>query len=39
TRTMRLLGVTSLDELTPKHVTQLYRFGRAAPGVAGRPHS
>ena len=25
-RTMRLLGVTSLDELTPRHVTQLHRF-------------
>jgi L-lactate dehydrogenase (cytochrome) len=31
TRTMRLLGVTSLDELSPDHVTQLHRFGRAAP--------
>jgi L-lactate dehydrogenase (cytochrome) len=30
---MRLLGVTSLDELTPHHVTQLYRMGRAAPSV------
>ena len=27
-RTMRLLGVTSLEELTPQHVTQLHRFGR-----------
>jgi L-lactate dehydrogenase (cytochrome) len=26
-RTMRLLGVTSLDELTPRHVTQLQRLG------------
>lgn len=26
-RTMRLLGVTSLDELTPRHVTQLHRLG------------
>ncbi|HET8958589.1 MAG TPA: alpha-hydroxy acid oxidase [Microcella sp.] len=26
TRTMKLLGVTSLDELTPKHVTQLQRL-------------
>jgi L-lactate dehydrogenase (cytochrome) len=26
-RTMRLLGVTSLDELAPRHVTQLQRFG------------
>ena len=33
-RTMRLLGVTSLEELTPQHVTQLHRFGRGvlAPG-------
>lgn len=27
-RTMRLLGVTSLDELGPRHVTQLHRFTR-----------
>lgn len=27
-RTMRLLGVTSLEELAPRHVTQLHRFGR-----------
>jgi L-lactate dehydrogenase (cytochrome) len=27
-RTMRLLGVTSLDELEPRHVTQLHRFER-----------
>jgi L-lactate dehydrogenase (cytochrome) len=26
TRTMRLLGVTCLEELTPKHVTQLRRL-------------
>ncbi len=26
-RTMALLGVTCLDELTPRHVTQLRRFG------------
>ena len=32
TRTMRLLGVTSLDELTPQHVTQLHRFGRGVSG-------
>ena len=32
TRTLRLLGVTSLDELTPQHVTQLYRLGRRVPG-------
>jgi L-lactate dehydrogenase (cytochrome) len=28
TRTMRLLGVTSLEELEPRHVTQLHRFRR-----------
>ena len=27
TRTMRLLGVTCLEELSPKHVTQLRRLG------------
>lgn len=27
-RTMRLLGVTSLEELEPRHVTQLTRLGR-----------
>ncbi len=27
-RTMALLGVTSLDELAPHHVTQLHRFSR-----------
>ncbi|MDT5210155.1 MAG: hypothetical protein QOF67_2570 [Mycobacterium sp.] len=32
-RTMRLLGVTSLDELTPQHVTQLHRFGRGVSGL------
>ena len=26
TRTMRLLGVTCLEELTPNHVTQLHRL-------------
>jgi L-lactate dehydrogenase (cytochrome) len=26
-RTMRLLGVTSLDALNPRHVTQLRRLG------------
>jgi isopentenyl diphosphate isomerase/L-lactate dehydrogenase-like FMN-dependent dehydrogenase len=31
-RTMRLLGVTTLDELTPDHVTQLHR-------LAPRPRS
>lgn len=30
-RTMRLLGVTSLDELAPRHVTQLHRW---RPGVS-----
>jgi L-lactate dehydrogenase (cytochrome) len=30
-RTMRLLGVTSLAELTPRHVTQLHRL---LPGVS-----
>jgi L-lactate dehydrogenase (cytochrome) len=28
TRTMRLLGVQTLDELNPVHVTQLERFTR-----------
>jgi L-lactate dehydrogenase (cytochrome) len=28
-RTMRLLGVRSLDELTPQHVTQLHRLERS----------
>jgi len=28
TRTMRLLGACSIDELGPHHVTQLHRFGR-----------
>ncbi len=31
-RTMRLLGVTSLDELTPSHVTQLHRLTPREPG-------
>jgi len=30
-RTMRLLGVRSLEELTPGHVTQLHRF---RPGMS-----
>ncbi len=30
TRTMRLLGVASLEELTPAHVTQLQRLDRSA---------
>ena len=33
-RTMRLLGVNSLEELEPGHVTQLARLGRIAPPVA-----
>ena len=30
-RTMRLLGVTCLEELSPKHVTQLHRLGPLPP--------
>jgi L-lactate dehydrogenase (cytochrome) len=30
-RTMRLLGVTCLEELSPKHVTQLRRLGPVEP--------
>jgi L-lactate dehydrogenase (cytochrome) len=33
-RTMRLLGVKSLEELEPGHVSQLTRLGRIAPTVA-----
>ncbi|TFC38240.1 alpha-hydroxy acid oxidase [Cryobacterium sp. TMT2-14] len=33
-RTMRLLGVNSLEELEPGHVTQLARLGRIAQPVA-----
>lgn len=33
TRTMRLLGVTSLAELTPAHVTQLERLAPRALSV------
>jgi len=33
-RTMRLLGVTSLEELNPSHVTQLTRLGRIDPLAA-----
>ena len=40
-RTMQLLGVASLDELEPKHVTQLTRLvplaGAAAEATAGAP--
>jgi L-lactate dehydrogenase (cytochrome) len=32
-RTMRLLGVTSLEELTPAHVTQLARLGPLNPSA------
>ena len=35
-RTMRLLGVKSLEELTPAHVTQLQRLGPIGPGVGLR---
>lgn len=38
TRTMRLLGVTSLDELEPRHVTQLTRLGRLESGPSEKPH-
>ena len=31
TRTMKLLGVTCLEELSPKHVTQLRRLGPVTP--------
>lgn len=34
TRTMRLLGVTCLEELTPNHVTQLRRLGPVVPGLS-----
>jgi L-lactate dehydrogenase (cytochrome) len=33
-RTMRLLGVTKLEELTPAHVTQLTRLQPVAPAIA-----
>lgn len=33
-RTMRLLGVATLDELTPAHVTQLARLGPRPPASA-----
>jgi L-lactate dehydrogenase (cytochrome) len=33
TRTMRLLGVASLEELTPEHVTQLQRLVPRAPAA------
>jgi len=31
-RTMKLLGVTYLEELSPRHVTQLHRLGPQHPG-------
>ncbi len=34
-RTMRLLGVRDLDELSPRHVTQLHRY-RRDPDIGGR---
>jgi L-lactate dehydrogenase (cytochrome) len=34
-RTMRLLGVATLDELGPQHVTQLTRLVPVSPEVAG----
>lgn len=38
TRTMRLLGVTSLAELAPRHVTQLLRFSRRGSVVGDESH-
>ncbi|RDI44626.1 alpha-hydroxy acid oxidase [Nocardia mexicana] len=35
-RTMRLLGVTSLDELTPRHVTQLARLAPCPVAIEDR---
>ncbi|MGV0717630.1 alpha-hydroxy acid oxidase [Mycolicibacterium sp. XJ662] len=37
-RTMKLLGVTSLDELGPRHVTQLHRFSRGDSAHAPSSH-
>jgi L-lactate dehydrogenase (cytochrome) len=37
-RTMRLLGVTSLHELGPRHVTQLHRVGRGVSAFYGESH-
>jgi len=33
-RTMRLLGVATLDELNPSHVTQLARLGPLPPAAS-----
>jgi L-lactate dehydrogenase (cytochrome) len=38
TRTMRLLGVASLEELTPRHVTQLHRLARGTSASDGESH-
>ncbi len=38
TRTMRLLGVNSLEELTPAHVTQLARLGPIRASHQGSDH-
>lgn len=37
-RTMKLLGVTSLDELTPSHVTQLHRLGSRVSESSAQSH-
>jgi L-lactate dehydrogenase (cytochrome) len=38
TRTMKLLGVSCLEELSPKHVTQLRRLVPMPPGSQPRAH-
>ena len=38
-RTMRLLGVTCLDELSPRHVTQLFRLSGSPEAHIARPPS
>ena len=38
-RTMRLLGVTCLEELTPRHVTQLFRLSASPESNIARPSS
>ena len=38
-RTMRLLGVTCLEELSPRHVTQLFRLSESPQGHIARPSS
>ena len=37
-RTMRLLGVRSLEELEPRHVTQLHRLGRSESASDSESH-